>query len=121
MSDPSDHVVSTPGFKMDLPKFTGSPGTFHAWSIRMKMALKLRGDDVWAAVEAGASSSGGPSSATRSSARRPTAGDHANITAANLIASTVDRQVLSAESSLTSRLHDTTNLHSPLLCSGMFT
>ncbi|EGD78205.1 hypothetical protein PTSG_12833 [Salpingoeca rosetta] len=89
MSDPSDHVVSTPGFKMDLPKFSGSPGTFHAWSIRMKMALKLRGDDVWAAVEAGASSSGGPSSATRSSARRPTAGDHANLTAANLIASTL--------------------------------
>ncbi|EGD77418.1 hypothetical protein PTSG_12746 [Salpingoeca rosetta] len=76
-------------FKMDLPKFSGSPGTFHAWSIRMKMALKLRGDDVWAAVEAGASSSGGPSSATRSSARRPTAGDHANLTAANLIASTL--------------------------------
>ncbi|EGD80810.1 hypothetical protein PTSG_11720 [Salpingoeca rosetta] len=89
MSDPSDHVVSTPGFKMDLPKFSGSPGTFHAWSIRMKMALKLRGDDVWAAVEAGASSSGGPSSATRSSARRPTAGDHANLTASNLIASTL--------------------------------
>ena len=91
MSDTADPgAPSVPGFRMDLPKFSGAPGTYHAWRIKMRMALKLRGDNVWAAVEAGAPAPGGPSSATRASSRRAAAtGDRDSLIAANLIVSTL--------------------------------
>eukprot|EP00043_Microstomoeca_roanoka_P020364 m.246374 g.246374 ORF g.246374 m.246374 type:complete len:1365 (-) comp17152_c1_seq2:996-5090(-) len=77
--------TSQASFKIDLPKFSGKAGTYHGWSIRMKMALRMRGQDIWATVEPGTRPAG-------AAARRKFDAD--DLVACNIIASTLSGHAL---------------------------